>query len=150
MNKTDKKILTSLSRHTSLAAFIFCIYADEEPFPLLVSFFSVFFVFHVFVTYMDLDYLVWLGQFWTYLDRPNSKEEIENAQGFFFQEILRGRIINAYQRAIFDYHWGCMIVLSCILYLIFAIWDRPNQTQTNLNGPKSISFAGLKVQIHSG
>ena len=31
----------------------------------------------------------------------NSKEEIENARGFFFQEILRGRGINAYQRANF-------------------------------------------------
>ena len=32
--------------------------------------------------------------------QPNSKKEIENARGLFFQEILRGRDINAYHKAI--------------------------------------------------
>ena len=41
---------------------------------------------------------------------PNSKEEIENARGFFFQEILRGRGINAYQNSIF-----CLSFLDKVL-----------------------------------
>ena len=45
-----------------------------------------------------------------YLSDPNSKEEIENARGFFFQEILRGRGINAYQNSIF-----CLSFLDKVL-----------------------------------
>ena len=42
--------------------------------------------------------------------KSNSKKEIENAQGFFFQEILRGRGINAYQKAIY-----CLSFLDKVL-----------------------------------
>ena len=30
-----------------------------------------------------------------------------------------------------------------------TILDQPSQTHTDINGPKSIPFAGFKVQIHS-
>ena len=44
------------------------------------------------------------------LSIPNSKKEIENAQGFFFQEIFRGRGINAYHKAIY-----CLSFLDKVL-----------------------------------
>ena len=44
---------------------------------------------------------------------PNIKEDIKNGQGFFFQEILRGRGINAYQRDVF-----CLSFLDTVLTII--------------------------------
>ena len=48
---------------------------------------------------------------------PNSKKEIENAQGFFFQEIFRGRGINAYHKSIF-----CLSFLNKVLTIIEVAW----------------------------